>query len=201
MSAFVPAATAVVTILICRWIKQSGYDTPSLAHLKRIRKTGSTTTLLISTLALIPDMPLLPEGLALTDPYTTQVPRSAALTSVALQHKSTFWPTIFAPRKKYEIEPWSRGRAHWAWQAMVTVVGQAKAAKANGEVSSARRSPAPGLYPNLEAPCCRTRPCPLRRGDTPVNSGESANISTRHKDNGIPSFTARGIRPGQKSSR
>lgn len=84
-------------------------------------------------------MPQLPADLASPEPRIIQVPRSAALTPIALQHKTTYWPTVYAPRKKHELEPWSRGRARWAWEAMSNVIREAQTAKAKGEVCEASR--------------------------------------------------------------
>ena len=83
---------------------------------------------------MYPSAPKLPEDVPLSEPYTIEVPRYAALTPNSLRLKSTFWPTIYTPRKKYEPEPWSRGKVKWALEAMNTVVREAKAAQSNGEV-------------------------------------------------------------------
>jgi tRNA-specific adenosine deaminase 3 len=124
-----------------RWLKSSGHDTPTLSHLKRVRKspTGTHSTLLLTTspspavpapnldLDLDPDIDLPP-------PYQLTVPRSAALTPTSLALKNALWPTVFAPRRKGEPEDWSRARAQWACAAMVRVVEEARAACAAGEV-------------------------------------------------------------------
>ncbi|KAI0795324.1 cytidine deaminase-like protein [Irpex lacteus] len=120
-----------------------GYDTPTLTHLKRIRKTGPTTTMLLSTVSLTPIAPQPPGEFGLNSPYILQVPRSAALTQLALQHKTTFWPTVYAPRKKFEAEPWPRAKVRWAWQTMQTVIKEANAAKAKGELPVVAYVPPP----------------------------------------------------------
>lgn len=91
-----------------------------------------------------PDAPSLPTDVELPEPYVFEVPRSAALTQKALKAKMTFWPTIYAPRKKGELEPLTRGRVRWAWEAMRTVVKEALAAKEQNEVcKTVVNSPSP----------------------------------------------------------
>ncbi|KAI0084800.1 cytidine deaminase-like protein [Irpex rosettiformis] len=128
---------------LLKWLKQVGYDTPALTHLKRIRKTGSTTTLLLSTVSSTPLVPQLPAEYSLPAPYTLQIPQSAALTQIALQHKTTFWPTIYAPRKKFEPQPWSRAKVRWARDAMRTVIEEANASKTGGDLPIAAHVPVP----------------------------------------------------------
>ncbi|KAJ8474170.1 hypothetical protein ONZ51_g7383 [Trametes cubensis] len=81
------------TATMLKWLKQSGFDTPTMAHLKRL--------------------------------------------------KSALWPTIYAPRKKYEPEPWSRGKVRWACEAMKEVVKAARAAGEKGELPIAAYVPVP----------------------------------------------------------
>lgn len=126
------------TNILLKWLKQSGLETPDLGHLKRIRKLNGTTTLLLTSVKLSPDAPPLPSDIELPEPYTIEVPRNPALTMESLKAKATFWPTIYAPRKKGELEPMSRGQVRWAWEAMRTVVQEAKLAKENGEVQQQR---------------------------------------------------------------
>ena len=125
---------------IHRWLKQSGLDTPTLAHLKRIRRSDGKTTLLLTSVALSPTVPSLPSAIELSEPYMLSVPRNPALTMEALKVKTLFWPTIYAPRKKGELEPLTRGQARWAWEAMCTVVQEAVAAKEHGEVCAHLRT-------------------------------------------------------------
>ena len=122
---------------VSRWLKQSSLETPSLSHLKRVRRPRgeSTSTLLLAPVSDWPIAPELPPGADLPTPYIIDVPRSAALTQKALQLKCSFWPTIYAPRKKFEPEPWTRGRLRWACEAVRRVVKEAEAAKSQGEVS------------------------------------------------------------------
>lgn len=117
-----------------RWLKSSGLESPDLSHLKRIRKQNEITTLLLCV-SLSPTPPPLPTDLGLTATYTVPVPATVALTMTSLQLKSSLWPTTYAPRRKGEMEPWTRGRARWAWDAMRVVLGVAGRAKAEGEVS------------------------------------------------------------------
>ena len=118
----------------CRWLKKSGLETPTMSHLKRIRKQESRLTVLLALTAECPDVPALPDIPGLSDPYTVEVPSSAALTQVSLKHKNTFWPTVYAPRKKREIEAWMRGKTLWACEAMKRAVAEARAAAERGEV-------------------------------------------------------------------
>lgn len=140
-----------------KWVQQSGLDDPELGHLKRIRKalpssssststapletpptppistsTSTSSTLLISTLP----PPPLPPNLDLGSPYQVTVPRTAALTPRSLELKNALWPTVYAPRRKGETEPWTRGQARWAWEAMRQVVTEAQKARDAGEVCS-----------------------------------------------------------------
>ncbi|KAL4250750.1 hypothetical protein ABKN59_006080 [Abortiporus biennis] len=120
--------------ILLKWLRQSGLEDPSLSHLKRIRKQDGVATLLLAYTSSCPSALELPEELSCSSPYTTKVPRYAALTQNSLQLKSTLWPTIYAPRKKYEPEPWSRGKVRWAWEAMRIVVREAKRVKSDGEL-------------------------------------------------------------------
>ncbi|KAF8465213.1 cytidine deaminase-like protein [Russula ochroleuca] len=131
-----------------KWLKSSGLDTPTLSHLKRVRKspTGTHSTLLLTSTS--PTIaPELPSDLDLAAPYQLAVPRSAALTPTSLALKNALWPTVFAPRRKGEPEDWSRARAQWACAAMVRVVEEARAARAAGELPIASYVPAPPEEP------------------------------------------------------
>ncbi|KAF7791412.1 hypothetical protein EIP86_002428 [Pleurotus ostreatoroseus] len=119
------------TTTMLKWLKTSGLDTPTFSHLKRIRKNGSVSTLLLAPVNAWPKAPTLPDDIALSEPYTVDVPRGAALTQISLKLKSAFWPTIYAPRKKGELEPWSRAKVRWAWEAVQEVVREARKAKNN----------------------------------------------------------------------
>lgn len=107
-------------------LKQAGLDGPELGHLKRIRKHGATTSLLLCT---EPDIPQLPQGLNLPAPYLLPVPVSSALTLPSLALKSALWPTMYTPRRKDEPEPWTRGKLKWAWDAMKNAVDAATRAQ------------------------------------------------------------------------
>lgn len=123
-----------------RWHRSSGLDTPTLAHLKRVRKspTAAHSSILLTA---SPTAPMLPADLP--PPYQLPVPRSAALTPASLALKNALWPTVFAPRRKGEPEDWTRARAHWACAAMARVVQEAHAARAAGELPIASYVPAP----------------------------------------------------------
>ncbi|KAG6877127.1 hypothetical protein C0993_010079 [Termitomyces sp. T159_Od127] len=128
----IPDPRHITTML--KWLKQAGLETPDLGHLKRIRKTNETVTLLLAALAVSPVSPSTPIELDLPPPYTVFVPSAPALTPISLKLKSTFWPTLFTPPRKGEAEEWTRGQAHWAWQAMKTVVAAAHDARSRGEL-------------------------------------------------------------------
>ncbi|KAA1469766.1 hypothetical protein DENSPDRAFT_816959, partial [Dentipellis sp. KUC8613] len=127
------------TTTMLKWLKTSGFDTPALAHLKRIRKTPTGSTLLIapsSPTDPIPS-PSVDVDIALSAPYIIPVPRFAALTKTSLELKNALWPTVFAPRRKYEPEPWSHGKLRWARGAVNTVMRKAQRVRdsGSGEVS------------------------------------------------------------------
>ncbi|KAH0586297.1 SET domain-containing protein 7 [Termitomyces sp. J132] len=126
-----------------KWLRQAGLETPDLGHLKRIRKIDDTATLLLATLVQSPTSPSPPSGLDLPPPYVTLVPSAPALTPISLKLKSTFWPTLFTPSRKGEAEEWTRGQAHWAWQAMKTTVIAAHDARSRGEMPIAAHVAAP----------------------------------------------------------
>ncbi|KAN0087432.1 hypothetical protein V8E55_006053 [Tylopilus felleus] len=109
----IPDQTHIATML--KWLKQSGLDKDALSHLKRVRRQASFCTLLLDT---SPEPPTLPPEPPLEPPYQLPVPRHPALTSTSLSLKNTFWPTVFAPKRKWEPEPWTRARVRWASDAV-----------------------------------------------------------------------------------
>ncbi|TCD70561.1 hypothetical protein EIP91_002907 [Steccherinum ochraceum] len=117
-----------------KWLRQAGLEDPSLSHLKRIRKNTESSSMLLAPVSLYPEAPPLPATTDLPAPYVVTVPKNAALTQTSLKLKTTMWPTVYAPRKKWEPEPWSKGKVRWAWEAMKTVVVEAKLAKQRGEL-------------------------------------------------------------------
>ena len=114
-----------------RWLKQTKVESADIGHLKRIKKTPERTTLLLNVSSVPPD---LPADLHLGAPYSVPVPCTAALTQISLQLKSSIWPTLFAPRKKYEPKPWTVKQVRWARSAFRTVLKEATKALAEGEV-------------------------------------------------------------------
>lgn len=130
------------TTTMLKWLKTSGYDSPALSHLKRIRKTSTHSTLLLTHL---PDEPALPtatdQPLSLSAPYLIAVPRTAALTQTSLALKNTLWPTVFAPRRKDVPETWSRAKVRWARRAMRHVISDARKAGDEGELPIAAHVP------------------------------------------------------------
>ncbi|KAI8978832.1 hypothetical protein BD414DRAFT_516784 [Trametes punicea] len=129
--------------MMLKWLKQSGFDTPSMAHLKRIRKLDGKMSMVLILTREHPHPPTLPEKIELPPPYVVTVPKTAALTMTSLKLKSVLWPTIYAPRKKFEPEPWTRGRLRWACEAMREVMKEARAAGERGELPIAAYVPVP----------------------------------------------------------
>ncbi|OSX60030.1 hypothetical protein POSPLADRAFT_1149659 [Postia placenta MAD-698-R-SB12] len=150
-----------------KWLKISGLETADMDHLKRIRKQSSQMTLLLTYTRTHPSPPSLPPALALPAPYTLLVPRSAALTQTSLQLKNTLWPTVYAPRRKHEAEPWARARVQWACAAMRRVVQEARAARARGELPIAAYVPVPH---DDETRAATQLSKPLIAGDTRVSA-------------------------------
>ncbi|KAJ7288446.1 cytidine deaminase-like protein [Mycena rebaudengoi] len=128
-----------------KWLRRSELDASELGHLKRVRKQGEKSTFL---LALSPTPPTLPEDITLSDPFLVTVPASVALTPTSLSLKSVLWPTIYAPRRKNEVEDWSQGKARWAQEAMHAVVQEALRGLDKGELPIAACIPAP--YETME---------------------------------------------------
>ncbi|EAU86041.2 hypothetical protein CC1G_07120 [Coprinopsis cinerea okayama7 len=145
----VPEARHINTLI--KWLKQAQLETPDVSHLKRIRKNLTTglSTLLLSLVDPLsdpssPTPPPLPSDLGLAAPYIVPVPVSAALTIPSLTLKTAIWPTMYTPKRKDEIEPWTRGKATWAWDAMYEAVRAATEGKrAEGEFPMAAHIPAP----------------------------------------------------------
>ncbi|KII86900.1 hypothetical protein PLICRDRAFT_114055 [Plicaturopsis crispa FD-325 SS-3] len=133
----IPDPRKITTML--KWLKQSGFDS-DLGHLKRIRRHGDTSTLLICTSATTP---ILPTDLGLAELYTVPIPSTAALTITSAKLKSAIWPTVYAPRRKGEIEPMTRGRVKWACDAMRYIASQAMSASAKGELPIVAHVPIP----------------------------------------------------------
>jgi tRNA-specific adenosine deaminase 3 len=109
----IPVSKNIATML--KWLKQSGLESDALSHLKRIRKRDSISTLLLSVSSTVP---LLPTNLDIGDPYQISVPSNPALTQTSLILKNTLWPTVYAPRRKWEPEKWSIAKVQWARDAI-----------------------------------------------------------------------------------
>ncbi|KAI0366606.1 hypothetical protein BV20DRAFT_1055452 [Pilatotrama ljubarskyi] len=134
---------AAVMLKYVRNSDQSGFDTPSMAHLKRIRKLDDRMSMVLILTREHTSPPVFPSDIQLPPPYSLPVPKTAALTMSSLKLKSSLWPTIYAPRKKFEPEPWSRGKVRWACEAMKEVVKRAQEAGRNGELPIAAYVPVP----------------------------------------------------------
>ncbi|KAI0755242.1 hypothetical protein C8Q80DRAFT_1266723 [Daedaleopsis nitida] len=129
--------------VMLKWMKQSGLDTPSMAHLKRIRKHDGKMSMVLILTREQRNAPTFPENIELPPPYVVPVPKTAALTMPSLMLKSSLWPTIYAPRKKFEPERWTRDRVRWACEAMKQVVRKAQGASRAGELPIAAYVPMP----------------------------------------------------------
>ncbi|KAL6301496.1 cytidine deaminase-like protein [Sparassis latifolia] len=131
------------TTVLLKWLKESGLESPSMAHLKRIRRTDSKITIILAFASSSPGPPALPEDAELPAPYLVNVPCSAALTSTSLKLKSSLWPTLYTPPRKGELEDWPRGKVKWAFEAMRRVVREARQAHEQGEFPIAVYVPIP----------------------------------------------------------
>ncbi|KAK0201687.1 cytidine deaminase-like protein [Desarmillaria ectypa] len=136
------------TTSMLKWLKQAGLDTNDLGHLKRVQKQDGRTRLLLTAL---PTCPSPPADFNLPEPIQLPVPTSAALTPTSLALKSSYWPTIYAPRRKGETEPWSQGKVAWARNAMSLAVATALRAQENGELPIAAHVPIPYEIDNEDA--------------------------------------------------
>ncbi|KAJ7095947.1 cytidine deaminase-like protein [Mycena belliarum] len=130
---------------VFQWLRRSELDASELGHLKRVRKQGDTSTFLLSVSAL---PPTLPKDISLPPPFLVTVPASVALTPTSLNLKTALWPTVYAPRRKGEIEEWSKGKARWAWDAMHVVVREALQWRERGELPIAAYVPPPYEVPD-----------------------------------------------------
>ncbi|TDL23140.1 hypothetical protein BD410DRAFT_747098 [Rickenella mellea] len=144
----VPDPRSITDLL--KWMKSAGLETPELQHLKRIRRVDSLTTILLATASTstphsssspAPSIPI-PANFLTSEPYTLEVPASAALTIPQVKAKSAMWPTIYAPKRKGEPEKWTRAKAAWAWDAVSTMIGAAEEAGKLGELPIASYVPA-----------------------------------------------------------
>ncbi|KAJ6557398.1 cytidine deaminase-like protein, partial [Mycena vulgaris] len=122
-----------------KWLRHSELNADELGHLKRVRKQGEKSTFL---LGVSPLPPSLPQDISLPDPFLVTVPASVAVSHTSLLLKSSLWPTIYAPRRKGEVEDWSQGKARWAWEAMHAVVQEALRWRDKGELPVAAYVPA-----------------------------------------------------------
>lgn len=174
-----------------RWLKNSGLETPTMSHLKRIRKHESRLTVLLALTTECPQVPTLPNIPGLSEPYAVDVASSAALTQISLKHKNTLWPTIYAPRKKGELEQWTRGRVLWACEAMRRTVQEARAATEYGEVRAlVQVSPLDSFRESCSYQLQRMSRCRTRRTiEMPLRCPHRSRITTQGHRPVIPSAT------------
>ncbi|KIK95314.1 hypothetical protein PAXRUDRAFT_827152 [Paxillus rubicundulus Ve08.2h10] len=128
------------TATMLKWLKQSGLDGDSLSHLKRIRRQGPSSSLLLDTSQVPPG---LPPGICLGAPYQLPIPCHPALTETSLRLKNTFWPTVFAPKRKWEPERWTWGKIRWASDAMNHLKKESVKATTTGELPIVAYVPIP----------------------------------------------------------
>lgn len=126
-----------------RWVKEAGLETADLQHLKRIRRSDTQSTLLLSGIS---SRPAIPESFNLAEPYICRVPANAALTLEELKANALIWPTTYAPRRKGEPDPWSRAKAAWAWEAVDVLLSEAERARVIGEVIANKDN---NIYPQV----------------------------------------------------
>ncbi|PBK97825.1 hypothetical protein ARMGADRAFT_1076281 [Armillaria gallica] len=129
--------TSVQTEIGLKFASQVSFFTHSYNNMAQ--QDGRTRLLLTA----LPTCPSPPTDFNLPDPIQLTVPTSAALTPTSLALKSSYWPTIYAPRRKGETEPWSQGKVAWARDAMSLTVAVALRAQENGELPIAAHVPIP----------------------------------------------------------
>ncbi|KAI6123437.1 hypothetical protein EDD16DRAFT_650499 [Pisolithus croceorrhizus] len=134
----IPDQKHIATML--KWLKRSELDVEALSHLKRIRRQGETSTLLLGA-SLQP--PILPSDVALGEPYQLPVPCNPALTQTSLHLKNTFWPTVLAPRRKWEPEKWTRRKLKWAYDAVNALKKESHEVASSGELPVVAYVPKP----------------------------------------------------------
>jgi tRNA-specific adenosine deaminase 3 len=57
---------------------------------------------------------VLPAELGLGPPVVVKVPKHPARTPTSLALKNALWPTVFAPRRKGEPDPWARAKVSFS---------------------------------------------------------------------------------------
>ncbi|KAG1745824.1 cytidine deaminase-like protein [Suillus paluster] len=126
----IPDSKHIATML--NWLKRSGLESDILSHLKRIRKKDRISTLLLSVL---PSAPLLPQNVP--------VPCNPALTQTSLLLKNTLWPTVYAPRRKWEPEKWSIAKVQWARDAISHILRESAQTTSSDELPVVAHVPRP----------------------------------------------------------
>ena len=122
--------------LVCRWIKQTGLEHPTLVHLKRARKRESGVTVLLSSLELHHSPPTVPPEMENFKVYQAKVPAYPAITITSMKVKQPIWPVVYAPPRKHEPDEWTAGEVKWATTAMKQVIAYALSRQRKGEVCS-----------------------------------------------------------------
>lgn len=119
---------------MCRWIKRTGFEHPSLVHLKRAKKHESSVAVLLSSLELYPSPPPVPPGMESFEVYKLKVPAYPAITTTSMKIKQQIWPVVYAPPRKHEPEEWTAGELKWATAIMKQVTAYALSDERKGEV-------------------------------------------------------------------
>jgi tRNA-specific adenosine deaminase 3 len=91
-------------------------------------------------LSIGPFSPTVPDELELPPPYAVTVPIASAETETSLLLKNQLWPTIYTPRRKGEMEPWSRAKLKWAYSAVQFMLSEARKVQQDGEVLASAAS-------------------------------------------------------------
>ncbi|KAG1748668.1 hypothetical protein EDB19DRAFT_1905016 [Suillus lakei] len=112
----------------------------TLSHLKRIRKKDHISTLLLT---VSPSAPLLPKNVDIGEPYQISVPCNPALTQTSLTLKNTLWPTVYAPRRKWEPEKWSIAKVQWARDAIDHILRETARTTSSDELPVVAHVPKP----------------------------------------------------------
>lgn len=155
----IPDSKYIATML--KWLKQSGLESDTLSHLKRIRKKDSISTLLLSVSSSVP---VLPTNVDIGDPYRISVPCNPALTQTSLFLKNMSWPTVYAPRRKWEPEKWSIAKVQWARDAISHILRKTARIMSSDELPVVAHVPKPF---EDEALLSRT----FTAGDTRMSTG------------------------------
>ncbi|KAG1772311.1 cytidine deaminase-like protein [Suillus occidentalis] len=112
-----------------------------LYHISNVSgKKTSISTLLLSVSSSVP---VLPANVDIGDPYRIYVPCNPALTQTSLVLKNTLWPTVYAPRRKWEPEKWSIAKVQWARDAISHILRKTARIMSSDELPVVAHVPKP----------------------------------------------------------